>query len=144
MYYVATWNCDEVVADRIASYGVAVSLVDMPDATFNTTDADSLWTSFGKTGFVSGQAQTSVMIANILKTGENNDTRGKAPIYAAPYVILEDGTKLVATDEVSYSLYSVMHAAEETAFEANADKLNAFYALWEDTMKNWEFQKIGK
>jgi hypothetical protein len=37
-----------------------------------------------------------------------------------------------------------MLAAEEASFEANAEKLNAFYALWEDTMKNWGFQKIGK
>ena len=144
MYFKATWLCDEVVASRIAAYGVAVSLVDMPDATFDTTDADSLWTAFDKRGFASGQARTSAVIANILGNGEDNDTRGKAPIYAAPYVILEDGTKLVATEEVSYSLCEVMHLVEAYAYEQNAEKLNAFYALWEDTMKNWEFQKIGK
>ena len=143
IYYNATWLCDEVLAAEVKSFGLAVSTKDAPDANF-ATDGDTIYTVFGKSDFASGKEKTSAMIANILKSGAaDNDARGKMAIYAVSYIIFEDGTTLVG-EAVEHSLYSVMLLADETAYDANASALNAFYATWEDVMKDWNFQNIGK
>ena len=143
VYYTGKWSCDEVLAANIASFGVAVSLKDMPGADFRS-DLDTLWTSFGGSQLENGVQKTSAIISGILKEGKDNDTRGKTDIYAVSYVILTDGTVLTGTDNIAYSLYDVMRLAEDTAFETNKEALNAFYNTWKDVMASWDFQKIGK
>ena len=87
--------------------------------------------------------KTSAMVANIFKAGEDNDKRGKMPIYAASYVTFKDGTTVLG-EGADYSLYDVMKLADANAYEANREALEAFYAAWEDPMKNWNFTNIGK
>ena len=143
IYYNATWLCDEVLAAEVKTFGLAVSTKDAPEANF-ATDGDTIYTVFEKSDFASGKEKTSAMIANILKSGAaDNDARGKKAIYAVSYITFEDGTTLVG-EAVEQSLYSVMLLADETAYDANASALNAFYTTWEDVMKDWGFTNIGK
>jgi hypothetical protein len=143
IYYTAQWNCDEVLSGKIASFGVAVSVKDMPGTDFRA-DLDTLWTTFSGSEFANGAQKTSAIISGILKEGKDNDARGKMDIYACAYVILADGTVLTSADGAAYSLYDVMHLAEDTAYETNKEALADFYNTWKDVMQNWDFQKIGK
>lgn len=143
VYYTAQWSCDEVLSGKIASFGVAVSVKDMPGTDFRA-DLDTLWTTFSGSEFANGTKKTSAIISGILKEGKDNDARGKMDIYACAYVILADGTVLTSANGAAYSLYDVMHLAEDTAYETNQEALAAFYNTWKDVMQNWDFQKIGK
>ena len=145
IYYSAAWSMDEVLEGKVQSFGVAVSLDGMPGADFMAPDSTSLWTRFASGQLENGKPMTSVMISNILSAAaDKNDERGKSKIYAAPYVILNDGTVLVSDTEVAYSLYDVMKKADEQAYEANKEALEAFYQKWQDPMQDWNFQNIGK
>ena len=141
MYYGATWWCDEVLMQQVESFGVAVSLQDMPGAEF---DQDTRWTSFAGKDFLCGKEATGVLIDHILKDGADNQSRGTQKIYAASYVVLKDGTKLLSHEAVSYSLCDVMQLLDEKAYAENMAALEAFYARWEDPMANWNFVNIGK
>jgi hypothetical protein len=145
IYYTASWNMDEVLAGKVHSFGVAVSLDGMPDAGFMGENSTALWTQFASTALKNGKPMTSVMIANIFSaSATNNGERGKDKIYAAPYIRLTDGTLLVSETEVAYSMYDVMKKADEQVYEANKEALEAFYQKWQDPMKDWEFTNIGK
>jgi hypothetical protein len=145
IYYSATWNMDEVLQGKIQSFGVAVSLSGMPGADFMSEGSGALWTQFAPAALKNGKPMTSVMISNILSpSAANNDSRGKSKIYATPYIRLIDGTVLVSETQVAYSLYDVMKKADTQAYEANKAALEAFYLTWQDVMKDWDFQNIGK
>ena len=146
IYYRGTWTCDSALQDRIASFGVAVSVKDMPCADFRT-DGDTLYTSFDKTAFVSGQAQNSVLIQNILKEGEDNATRGLTKIYAAPYVLLDNGTALVGQDSapaaggVAYDMKTVMQKVDPMLpglTEAQKNGINKLFAKDPTTLTAWD------
>jgi hypothetical protein len=145
IYYSGTWNMDEVLQSRVQSFGVAVSLSGMPGADFMSEGSGALWTQFAPAALKNGKPMTSVMIANIFnRSVGNNAERGKMKVYAAPYVIFADGTTLISDTEVGYSLYDVMKKADAEAYEANKAALEAFYLTWQDVMKDWDFQNIGK
>lgn len=145
IYYKGNWKMDDSLKSKVKSYGVAVSLTDMPAEDF---DDDTLWTALDPDSLESGKSQTSVLIENILKPdAQDNDARGKNKIYAAAYVVLDDGTEdgyTVITDTViSYSLYDVVKLLDESAYTENQEALEAFYAAWEDVMSTWGFTNIG-
>ena len=144
MYYSGTWYADETLKTQIHSYGVAVSVVNMPDSTFTALGSGASWTSFRGATLENGAPMTGCIVGGILKEGAANDARAKTTIYAATYVMLEDGSVFLGEKTAAYSLYDVMKLLDETAYAANAEALEKFYAAWEDPMKNWDFTHIGK
>lgn len=88
VYYEGIWECDDVLADKVDTFGIALSTDKMPDKNFaNDTD----YTEHTKDEFVNGEAQTSVLVYDILKEEEGNQDRGVMKIYAIPYVIIDNG-----------------------------------------------------
>ncbi len=119
IYYTATFLADEVLLASLET-GVAVSLVDMPGADFET-DEDTLYT-VGTTG---------VMIENIL-TGDSEDAdRAITDIYAASYVKLPDGTVLVSEENVAYSLVDILTILKTQ----NPEAFQSFVTAW--NLRNW-------
>ena len=115
IYYTATVLADEVLMKEIET-GVAVSLVDLPGADFES-DEDTLYTT-GSHG---------VLIQNILKGDTEDADRAIMDIYAASYAKLPDGTVLVSDENIAYSLYDVLLAIREqdpAAFEAFCNTYN--------------------
>ena len=96
IYYTAAFLADEVLLAELET-GVAVSLVDMPNADF-AEDADTLYT----------KGTTGVLVSNILKGDADDADRAIMDIYAASYVKLPDGTVQVSDAEVAYSLYDIL------------------------------------
>ena len=138
IYYNATWNCDEVLLESMQSFGVAVSLADMPKADF-ASDPDTLYTAFESV--TCGKPQTSAMITNILKGEADDIDRAITDIYAAAYVVLKDGTVLITDNEIAYSLYDVVKLLDNSQY---ADALKDFYNAWESLLKTWDLENIGK
>jgi len=154
VYYTAKWSCDDTLKNKIASYGIAASVVDMPTAEFST-DEDTLWTAMTKDTFVSGAKQNGAVIAGILKadgrTAEENSENGKKNIYAKAYMKFTDGTTLISGDNVRFSLHTLMTNLDrlivEKPIQYRKYNLSArnFYEKWKDNgMGDWQLSKIPK
>ena len=112
IYYTATFLADKVLLDALET-GVAVSLVDLPGADFET-DADTLYAT----------GTNSVLVQNILKGDADDADRAIVDIYAASYVKLPDGTVLVSEETVAYSLFDILMLIKEQNPAAYNDFVN--------------------
>lgn len=129
IYYTGIWQCDALLKTQIDSFGVAVSLTDMPTA----LDEGTLWTSYTGQSLVSGQQKTGAMVENILsETASNNDERGLMPIYAAAYVQFTDGTTAVSPERVAYSLYDLLKdlSTNINQYHTQSTAAESFMAHW--------------
>ena len=104
LYYTARFVCDDAVKAYVDSFGVAVSLEDVPGEDFET-DAKTLYTGYGKDKLADGQAN-SVLIQNVMKaalTPDANKERAEKSIYANAYLKLtvNGQTQLIMADKSS-------------------------------------------
>ncbi len=141
VYYKAAWECDEVLAAKIASYGMAVSLADMPGGDF-ATDADTLYTV--ATGIASGETVTGALVRNIVAAGENNASRGEMPIYAATYAVLSDGTTLLG-DTAACSLIDILQGIDRIwpqLRDTQKAGVESLYKQDPDTFRSWQLPNM--
>lgn len=154
LYYKAQYRCDRQVEQLVVSYGVVVSLNDMPGADFKSVEGDAYTVSSEK--FVSGATMTSGSVVGIMKenlTPDENLSRSRMPIYANIYIDLGNGpimadTANVATKRgVSASLWQVIKALD-TAYpeltETTRGQLDAFHNKWKTMGVDFETENIGK
>ena len=132
LYYTAQWQCDEVLADKIDAFGVAVSLVDGLGDDF-AAQGNSLYTQ--QTGFVSGTTGNGVLISGILDTTREsslNSQYGKIPVYAVAYVTL-DGENYTGSAK-EHSIQSLLQMLSDniyTYYNYSA-VLQNFVDRWDD------------
>ena len=142
MYYTGMWQCDELLAERIETFGVAVSLNDQPGADY-ATDSDTLYTQFGKEELTNGINKTGVVINNIVKAdSKQNDSRSRQKVYATAYVTFEGGHVAISEENVSHSLYDALQIAEDQLYDlyqsGNADEVLNFYNTWTAAGAKWD------
>ena len=141
MYYTGVWQCDDLLATKVESFGVAASVVNMPKADF-ATDKDTKFTTY--TDF-SKRTATGVTFINIVKAGDGQNTaRSKTKIYAAPYVIFEGDVVAIGSERVAYSLYNALEIAEDMLYylyfnntESTFNGLAEFYNKWTAAGVRW-------
>ena len=166
IYYKAKFVCDETLAAKVKSYGVVLSLADMPGEDF-LTESDNNQYTIAKTPFASGVIVTSGSVFNIMKDSitdpAKNAARGEMDIYANPYICFDLGSDkiLVADtknagktesaegfDGVAMSLHDVLTALDDNYFDYDADtqaQVDAFYKQWQEKgMADWEFVNVGQ
>lgn len=150
IYYTTIWNCDDLLAEKVKSLGVAVSLKQQPTANF-LQESWSLYTEFMKDEIESDTTITSALIDHILKVDDaENADRAEKPIYATAYITLDDGTQggytVVDGAGHNYSLRQVMELIDSNEALYNEKKTAAeeFYAAWVSVMESWNFKNIGK
>ena len=150
LYYKGLWQCDDVLAAQIDTFGVAVSVEDMPDADF-ATDEDTLYTVMDGTSFQSGVAQPSAIIENILSEDGNNAGNGRTNIYAATYAVMADGTVVAGNDYnvsaggVDYSIHEVLQNVNRRWPKLTDDQqaaVKTLYQLDTETMDSWDLYNI--
>ena len=159
LYYSAQWNLDSTMAQQVETFGIAVSLTRMPTAAFTE---DVLYTQMTADQLQTGVEIPGAIIENIFSaegafemdgsefTGDAaNMLRGQQKIYATPYVMLTDGTCLVAddpntdTDDVALSMQDVLTQmgtlVEENpeTYRRHTPALRAFCAAWEGAVESW-------
>lgn len=141
MYYTGMWQCDELLANEVESFGVAVSIANQPQENF-ATDNDTLYTLFDKADFESGVAKTGALIKGIVKEGvSQNATRSKQKVYAAAYVTFTKGACAITDEPVAHSLYNALEMAEANIYDHldKVDDLKAFNETWTAAGVNWDF-----
>ena len=158
IYFTGAFGCDETLSGNIASYGVAVSTVNMPGADF-MEDADTLYTNFEAATLEGGAKQTGVLISGIMKEERNaqlNAAYGQMPVFATAYLIMKDGSVILSdnsadhADDVAYSLYDVMAdidskiLSEPIGYRKYTNTMRDYFGRWEAAgMGDWQFKKIN-
>ena len=162
LYYSAQWNLDSTMAQKVQRFGIAVNLSQMPTQALMTEEG-TLYTVNAADELVVGQTFYGAIIENIFSadgtyemdgsefTGDTaNMLRGQQKIYATPYVVLSDGTCLVAdnaetdTDDVALSLRDVLTQLGDLVvndpehFRRHTPALRAFYTQWQGAMEAWQ------
>ena len=162
IYYKAQYDCDSVLAEAVQSYGVIVSVKDMPGADFKTDTKGNNQYTVAKEAFESGRITTSGSIFGIMKTTRSatkNNECARMPIYANAYVdfgngpvvadVANVGKTVDAADfsGVALSLYDVMQKIDSAYGSYNTivrSQLDAFYLQWKNRGMDWTFTNIGQ
>lgn len=165
IYYETVYNCDSVLAEKVSSFGVAVSVNNMPGSDFDTEEGDiNLATRYSNT-FQSGTTATSVAVVYIMLEeldAATNAERGAMTIYPNPYICLDlnGGTYFmgdtnnagkVKTDAdftgIAHSLFDVISAIDKVYYNYDVEireTLYAFYLTWKDSLAGLNLENIGK
>ena len=139
VYYQGVWLCDETLAEKIDTFGVAVSLVDLPGADF-ATDSSTRYTTFDQSEFVAGAERSGVLIQGVLdKNATNNNSRSKRNIYAAAYIVFKDGSVAITDDNIAYSLHDVATIISQNpeTFATNIQAMSDLQENWKAYGLNW-------
>lgn len=162
LYYKATISCPEALTNYIGTYGVVLSLADMPGANFMTErNANGAL----ENGFTSIETRLPVSAANgytvtlnsgsvfgIMKAdaamADANVIRGEMPIFANAYLYIDfngdgsfDADEFLMSDtdtdtanDIAWSLFNVMDAIDNrwSDFTAAQQKVTSFYSFWHE------------
>ncbi len=140
IYFTGDFKADEVVKANTKRVGIALNLVEVPNAeNINTTSLTSVLTGWD------GKSH-SVLVENIMKAENDvhtNRVNGAFRIYARTYVQTADG--YVFGDVAAVSLEELTELAS-----ANWDKFSDFqqgslldmYSSWWDVMDDWNIPEI--
>jgi hypothetical protein len=145
--YGATYKCDDVLAGMISSYGIVVSVNDMPGAKWSSTDKYTEHFEFVPVKHtVTSESNYVTNIFSDSRTAEKNAQFGQMKIYANAYIKIDlngDGVLevLVADTEnagkkegVAWSLLDAMVYIDEnwSDYAAEQEAIEAFYDTWYD------------
>ena len=140
IYYTGRWSCDEAIKPHIGNFGVAASIVSMPEKDFaDLVKPTSKWTVFEAADFESGITKTGVMISGILKDAADNVTPdriamnaeyGQKKVHAVAYLNI-DGVNYVGGG-LSYSLYDILKIVSDNIedYSDKAETLQSFMTHW--------------
>lgn len=143
IYYQSAFGGDEVVAEQIEEYGVALSADKIPTA-FNL---DTACQRSVYTGFTPGaKTVTSTLLKNVLKTtntAEQNKENAQLSIYGRAYIRTQDGYIFSAYNHRSFrevveganTIWSDLNGAQKTA-------MVALYSQFEAVMQDWAVDRI--
>lgn len=137
MYYQGVWEFDDVLKTKVDTFGIALSTENMPGADF-ANDSDTKYTVFSGEEITSGQTVTSVLVKDILKTGEDNQTRGQMKVYAVPYAVV-DGMVLLGAG-VDYNLQRLVKAVDRywpQSGDAQRKAMKKMYNIDAETLSTW-------
>ena len=166
LYYKAAIVCDPTLAAYVnenreaCSFGLVLSLVNMPGSDFMTETEDAYTVATAE--LESSKVFTSGILNNIFKHGldaEENATRGEDNIYANAYLNLNGTIYMADTtandtadaenfDGAVFSLMTVMQALDTsyaTMEDSNPHKalLLDFYTKWYDAMDDWGLDNLN-
>ena len=166
LYYKAIYYCDDALTQKVQSYGVVLSVNNMPGNDFISGDTDDINRyTVTETPFRSGITATSGAVYDIMKVEREpatNEAYGKVDIYANPYILFNLNEETVCVGDTenagkstadadftghAYSLLDVLNAIDKVYYdysEATQATIENFYATWKNTGISWVFTNIGK
>jgi hypothetical protein len=161
MYYKAQYKCDSALAERIESYGVVMSLQDVPYADFED-EAGNAWTKYSGADFLANRSGSTVSsnssaLVNVIKESlskEENAQRMQMKVYENAYLQVDitglgnttyfmsdtENGGMTADEEgftgVAYSMYDIVKAINDS-WDDYSDEDKAVVAESVMTWANW-------
>ena len=146
VYYKSEFGVDEMIADRIKGYGVALSVYAEP--TKENLETNCKYTYF--TNFSAGGLDTnatSTLLSGVMKE-ENSDFRNNRnanmPVYGRAYFLLEDGTYLfgASADRSFKEQVEAVSGIWDSLKKTQKDEVDALYNRYRSIIDNWDAMNI--
>ena len=141
VYYQSDFAGDELVAQNVSHYGVALSVYGEP-----TENSPSILSWFGD--FQAGSnAANGTLLHGIMKyanSEEENATNAELPVFGRAYILTRDG-RYIFGESVSRSLRQQVEAIDSrwnTLTAQQQTELLEMYALYRSVMENWNIPNI--
>ncbi len=130
LYYSNSFNGDQIVSERISSFGVALSVMAPPEA--EAMGKDALFTAFEATQFGADATATSTLLTNIMHTENNeatNTRNAQIPVYGRAYIRLSDGSYLFGCCR-TVTLLEVLEKASKNFTNLSATQRDGLLRLY--------------
>ncbi len=145
-YFKSAFAGDELVEERVESFGIVMSLVGEP--TEENMKSDVNYSAF--TGFEAGMNfndATSTLLRGVMKESNAyliNERNANIPVYGRAYVLLDDGT-YVFGNTVQRSFREQVEGADalwDTLDQDQKDSAVAMYNQYQKVMASWNIPEI--
>lgn len=149
IYYQSYFKGDQIVAQEVDNFGVALGVYEMPNAV--NMDTKCKYSKF--TNFISGndgnESGTSTLLKGIMKETNSesiNKRNANMDIYGRAYVKLKDGSYLFGKG-VSRSLKEQIEETDKLWNKLSDEQMNGYktvYRTYKSVMDKWEIPNIKK
>lgn len=147
LYYRCPFKADEVAAEEIYGFGVALSVFAVPNG--ETLEGECEYSRFdafegGPQG--NGGQSTGTLLQNIMRTSNSNTVNAAnagVPVYGRAYVLTESG--YVFGEPVSCSLQNLLTGVDaiwETLSVRQQEGVLEMYDIYGEVMQLWELPHI--
>ena len=150
IYYTGNFGGDQLVKDKIQSYGTVLSVTQLPTASqFLSGNYQGLHTEFSGSSWVTGTTGKAhgTLLSGILKdtnSQETNENNGAMQVHSVSYVLLTDGT-VVFGEAVSVDLWQLTEGIDK-AFKSLSPKqvtaLQEMYKKFQAVMYYWNIPNL--
>jgi len=146
VYYKSAFGVDEMIADRIKGYGVALSVYAEPNAeNLEESCGYSYYTDFSAGGL--DAEATSTLLTGVMKE-KNSEGRNEAlanmPVYGRAYFLLDDGSYLFGAME-NRSFKEQVEAVSDiwdSLTKVQKDEVDAMYNRYRNIIDSWDAMNI--
>ena len=149
VYYKSRFAGDELVAEQVQNFGVALSVAAVPDE--KNLDTQCKHSTF--TGFQAGENaadKTSTLLVNIMKEGNTqyiNNRNSNMPIYGRAYIRTEEGYLFGAAKQLTLKQLVELAASDnENCWPSYSDAQKkaavSMYRRFTSLMRNWDVNNI--
>ena len=146
IYYNCDFAADEVAADRVKSYGVALSISAIPNRT--NLETQCAYTAFSD--FRAGSNnKNSTLLKNIMLKGnpnQNNGTNSRKTVYGRAYIFTDENEYLFGGAVGRSLMEQVELAASDTYWKdltaGQKDAAVTMYREYKDLMRKWNVANI--
>jgi hypothetical protein len=146
IYYTGSFFGDELVAENVRSFGIALRIDQAPDEAYmRTTSAYSCYREFQAGEW--GNEATGTLLTGVMKpqnTNSVNNQQSKWKIWGCPYILTEDGTYTFG-QIAKRSLMEQVQAADAMWAKLTAtqkSELKAMCRTYADIVDNWYLPHI--
>ena len=145
LYCKSNFLGDEVVAENVNTFGVALSIKGEPNA--ENLNEDCRYSTFPGSKFAEGNA-TSTLLKDIMKTGNaylTNKVNANTPVYASAYIQLKDGSYIFGECQ-SRSLKQQAQGANglwTVLTDAQKSAMKELFTTFQSVMKDWDLTGIS-
>ena len=139
MYYKSTFAGDQLVAEKVTQFGIALSVVEEPNAdNFGINNKCSSYTNF-VAGADGNATLSSTYVKNIMMESNGrltNTANTKMPIYGRAYILTDDG--YVFGKSLKYTFQELIQDLSKTNDPEKLEKAVPLYKVYGNIMRNWE------
>jgi len=146
VYFKSRFAGDEVVAERVESYGIALSAMRVPNS--SNLDTYCRYTSFSdfKAGAGANDGSSTLLTQIMKETNSDtkNATNAATPVFGRAYIKTADG--YLFGEYVRRTLKEQVELADvnfNMLTESQKESATAMYKTYESVAENWDVPQIG-
>ncbi len=145
LYFLSDFAGDQMVKEKVASFGVALSTVEAPNA--SNMGETALFTRFDGEKFNTGAQNTSSLLYGIMKPSKGdlmNSNHADIQVYGRAYVLLKDGTYLFGATKMR-SLNEQLCAIDDAFDKLTSKQKSGIFGMYNDyssVMSTWDIPTI--